>query len=125
MATSGVPPISHDSGPSGWISGATVSTEGGWPSLFTSGGLPESFVLEQFDLGREKLAMAFGNLLVGAVIAATGTLAACNMVPPPKTATEIDSQYGIPPGSVPAYLLRPDGLMINGLLPAQPYDTGG
>jgi hypothetical protein len=65
------------------------------------------------------------KLPVCAVIAATATLAACNFMPPPKTAAEIDDQYGIPQGSVPSYLLRPDGLMTNGLLPAQPYDTGG
>jgi hypothetical protein len=69
--------------------------------------------------------MSFRKLLAGAVVAATATLASCATVPPPKTAVEIDDQYGIPPGSVPSYLLRPDGLMTNGLLPAQPYDTGG
>jgi hypothetical protein len=30
-------------------------------------------------------------------------------------------KYGIPPYSVPANMLRPDGLMTNGLLPLQPY----
>jgi hypothetical protein len=69
--------------------------------------------------------MSFRTSLVGAVIAATASLAACSSASPPKTATEIDDLYGIPAGSVPSYLLRPDGLMTNGLLPAQPYDTGG
>jgi hypothetical protein len=70
--------------------------------------------------------MSFRKLSVCAVIAATATLlAACDRTPPPKTAAEIDDQYGIPPGSVPPNSLRPDGLMTNGLLPAQPYDSGG
>jgi hypothetical protein len=34
-------------------------------------------------------------------------------------------QYGIPYGSVPPDLLKPNGTMDNGLLPAQPWDTGG
>ncbi len=53
------------------------------------------------------------------------TLAACSTTaPPPNDPIAIDEQYGIPAGSVPPYLLRPDGVMTNGLLPAQPYDTG-
>jgi hypothetical protein len=70
--------------------------------------------------------MSFGKSFVGVVIAAmmTLTLAACASGPPPHDAIGIDEQYGIPAGSVPPYLLRPDGLMTNGLLPAQPYDTG-
>jgi hypothetical protein len=87
--------------------------------------LCQRVVMGHFDVVTENMAMSCRNLSVGAVIAATAMLASCSLVPPPKTATEIDSQYGIPPGSVPAYLLRPDGLMTNGLLPAQPYDTGG
>ena len=69
--------------------------------------------------------MSFRKLLVGATIAATATLTACSNYPAPKTAAQIDDQYGIPAGSVPSYLLKPDGSMTNGLLPAQPYDTGG
>jgi hypothetical protein len=62
--------------------------------------------------------------LVGVAIAAMTTfaLAACTSPPPSNDAIAIDAQYGIPPGSVPPYMLAPDGLMTNGLLPAQPYD---
>jgi hypothetical protein len=71
--------------------------------------------------------MSSSQSLVGVATAALTTfvLAACTQAPPGKDAIAIDAQYGIPPGSVPSYLLRPDGLMTNGLLPAQPYDTGG
>jgi hypothetical protein len=62
--------------------------------------------------------------LIGVAIAAMTTfaLAACTSPPPSSDAIAIDAQYGIPPGSVPPYMLTPDGLMTNGLLPAQPYD---
>jgi hypothetical protein len=71
--------------------------------------------------------MSSSQLLVGVAIAATTTLAlaACTSSPPGSNPIAIDEQYGIPPGSVPSSMLRPDGLMTNGLLPAQPYDTGG
>jgi hypothetical protein len=71
--------------------------------------------------------MLYGKSLVSIAIAALTTLAlaACDLAPPPHDAIGIDDQYGIPAGSVPSYLLRPDGVMSNGLLPAQPYDTGG
>jgi hypothetical protein len=62
------------------------------------------------------------NNLVDVAIAAMATiaLAACISAPPGNNAVDIDLQYGIPVDSVPSYLLRPDGLMTNGLLPAQP-----
>ena len=65
--------------------------------------------------------------LLGVALAVMTTLAlaACDSGPPPHDAIGIDDLYGIPAGSVPPELLRPDGLMTNGLLPAQPYDTGG
>jgi hypothetical protein len=71
--------------------------------------------------------MSSSQSLVGVAIAAMTTLAlaACTSAPPGNDPIAIDAQYGIPPGSVPSYMLRPDGLMTNGLLPAQPYDTGG
>lgn len=71
--------------------------------------------------------MSSGKSLLGAAMAATTlcALAACTSTPPPKTAADIDAQYGIPPETVPSYMLKPDGLMNNGLLPAQPYDTSG
>src|SRR5579859_2408434 len=37
----------------------------------------------------------------------------------PNTVAARDAAMGIQPNSVPANLLRPDGVMINGLLPAQ------
>jgi hypothetical protein len=73
--------------------------------------------------------MSSRQSLVGVAIAAITTLAlvACTTLPPPPhdDPIAIDAQYGIPAGSVPSYMLRPDGLMTNGLLPAQPNDTGG
>ena len=67
--------------------------------------------------------MSSSALLVGVTIAAMTTIAlvACTSPPPGNNAVDIDLQYGIPVDSVPSYLLRPDGLMINGVLPAQPY----
>jgi hypothetical protein len=70
--------------------------------------------------------MSSSKFVVRVAIAAMTALAlaACSTAPPPNDPIAIDEQYGIPAGSVPPYLLRPDGLMTNGLLPAQPYDTG-
>jgi hypothetical protein len=59
-----------------------------------------------------------------AVMTALAAAACSGTAPPPNDPIAIDEQYGIPVGSVPSYLLRPDGVMTNGLLPAQPYDTG-
>jgi hypothetical protein len=67
------------------------------------------------------------KLMVRVAIAAMTALAAAACMgpaPPPNDPIAIDDEYGIPAGSVPSYLLRPDGVMTNGLLPAQPYDTG-
>jgi hypothetical protein len=76
---------------------------------------------------REKPAVSFSKALVGVATAAMTTFAlvACTSPPSGNSAADIDAQYGIPAGSVPSYMLKPDGLMTNGLLPAQPYDTGG
>jgi hypothetical protein len=52
--------------------------------------------------------MAVGALVVG-----------CSTAPLPSTPATVDAAYGIPGGSVPANLQRPDGLLENGLLPAQ------
>jgi hypothetical protein len=71
--------------------------------------------------------MSSSKLVVRVAIAAMTALAlaGCSTTaPPPSDPIAIDEQYGIPAGSVPPYLLRPDGVMTNGLLPAQPYDTG-
>jgi hypothetical protein len=72
--------------------------------------------------------MSSSKFVVRVAIAAMTAvaLAACTAgpPPPPNDPIAIDEQYGIPAGSVPPYLLRPDGVMTNGLLPAQPYDTG-
>jgi hypothetical protein len=128
MRTSGTPPISRDQGRRPGFRSYSLDRKRmaiAVHACYSAGGFPERVVLVQFDLVREKLAMSFRDLLVGAVIAATATLAGCSSGPTPKTAAGIDSQYGIPVGSVPADLLRPDGSMKNGLLPAQPNDTGG
>ena len=71
--------------------------------------------------------MSSSRLLVGAPIAAIMAfgLAACSLEPPAQNAAGLDDQYGIPAGSVPPSMLKPDGSMSNGLMPAQPYDTGG
>ncbi len=71
--------------------------------------------------------MRFGWMMTERAIsvAVLVSLAACSSVPQGSSAEAIDARYGIPPDSVPAYLLQPNGLMTNGLLPAQPYDTGG
>lgn len=50
--------------------------------------------------------------------AAALALAACSSASPQND----DAAYGIPPGIVAPSLMRPDGLMINGLLPPQPGD---
>jgi hypothetical protein len=63
-------------------------------------------------------------VLIASVVIGLG-VAACTSTPPGNDPIAIDEQYGIPPDSVPPWMLRPDGLMTNGLLPAQPYDTGG
>ena len=58
-----------------------------------------------------------------AVGLAISGLAGCAPPPPVSGAAAIDGAYGIPPGTVPASLVRPDGLMINGLLPPNPNDA--
>ncbi len=70
--------------------------------------------------------MSSSQSSIGAAIAAMTTLAlaACTSAPPGNNAIAIDAQYGIPPGSVPSYKLKPDGLMTNGLPPAQPDNSG-
>ena len=60
-------------------------------------------------------------LFHGAIVAMTA-LAACKSTKAPNSAESIDDQYGIPPLSVPSHMLKSDGFMSNGLLPAQPYD---
>jgi hypothetical protein len=69
--------------------------------------------------------MSPSKLLTGLAIATMTLLSACNSGPPAKSAADIDDQYGIPPSSIPPDLLKPNGEMNNGLLPAQPYDSGG
>ena len=55
-------------------------------------------------------------LLLAATAAA---VVACSSGPPDNP----DAAYGIPHNIVAPSLLRPDGLMINGLLPPQPYSS--
>lgn len=54
---------------------------------------------------------------LAAAIAAAGTLAACATTPPNMPGPAVDAAYGLVPNPVPDELMRPDGLMINGLLP--------
>ena len=54
------------------------------------------------------------------MFAAAAVLAACTTTPPGENGAAVDAAYGIPPGAVPPYQLRPDGLLINGLLPLPP-----
>jgi hypothetical protein len=58
----------------------------------------------------------FGVLGVAAM---TAILGACSG-PVRGDAATVDSAYGIPPNTVPQEEMRPDGLMINGLLPLPP-----
>lgn len=60
--------------------------------------------------------------VTGVAVVATLALAACAPMPAPDTPATVDSDFAIPPGSVPPGMQRPDGLLINGLLPAQPDD---
>ena len=62
--------------------------------------------------------MALRATLLGAV-ALGALIAGCSTAPLPSTPATVDAAYGIPAGSVPANLQRPDGLLENGLLPAQ------
>lgn len=57
--------------------------------------------------------------LVGAVTLGSTLAAGCSTGPLPNTPQGVDAAYGIPSGSVPADLRRPDGMLKNGLLPAQ------
>ncbi len=66
----------------------------------------------------------YAALIAAAALTFAPTLiAGCATRPPPADpAAALDSRYGIPPGSVPASVQRPDSMLNNGLLPAQPYD---
>jgi hypothetical protein len=57
-------------------------------------------------------------LRLGTAFAAVAILTACTS---PKSPTSVDAKYGVPPYSVPSDMMKPDGFMTNGLLPAQPY----
>jgi hypothetical protein len=57
--------------------------------------------------------------LLGAVMLGCSLTAGCSGGPLPNTPASVDAAYGIPSGSVPAGLRRPDGMLKNGLLPAQ------
>jgi len=56
---------------------------------------------------------------IGAAALGASLCAGCSKVPLPNTPDAVDAAYGIPSGSVPADLRRPDGILKNGLLPAQ------
>lgn len=62
---------------------------------------------------------------VAIAVAAAFALAACSEGPPANDPVGIDAQDGIPADSISPGMLKPNGTMNNGLLPAQPYDTGG
>jgi hypothetical protein len=62
------------------------------------------------------------EFLFGIAIVALTSLAACRSAAPIDKAAAVDDRYGVPPFSVPPDLLKSDGFMTNGLLPAQPYD---
>ena len=57
--------------------------------------------------------------LLGVVTLGCTLAAGCSRGPLPNTPAGVDAAYGIPSGSVPADLRRPDGMLKNGLLPAQ------
>jgi hypothetical protein len=56
---------------------------------------------------------------MGVVALGASLCAGCSPGPLPNTPAGVDAAYGIPSGSVPADLRRPDGMLKNGLLPAQ------
>ncbi len=62
--------------------------------------------------------------LLGAGVAALAAvvLAGCSSTPLANTPAALDSAYGIPANSVPSEVERPDGMLYNGLVPAQPND---
>jgi hypothetical protein len=68
--------------------------------------------------GSTAVRMALCASLSGVVALSTLT-AGCSTAPLPSTPATVNAAYGIPAGSVPANLQRPDGLLENGLLPAQ------
>jgi hypothetical protein len=80
--------------------------------------------LRQFNGAKaEELAMTRARLLGLAVgIAAAAALAGCHTPPPGTPGEQVDYDYGISPNPVPKDLMRPDGLMINGLLPPNPNE---
>lgn len=58
--------------------------------------------------------------LVGILaIPAAFALAGCTTPPPANPIAARNAALGIEPDTVPSYLMRPDGLMLNGLLPEQ------
>ncbi len=57
---------------------------------------------------------------VGVAASVVVALAGCSAPPPGTSGDAVDAAYGIPPNSVPSEVMRPDGLMINGLLPLPP-----
>jgi hypothetical protein len=56
----------------------------------------------------------------GTIVLITLVATACSAPPPSSSGEAVDKAYGIPPGSAPPDLLRPDGLLDNGLLPLPP-----
>jgi hypothetical protein len=78
----------------------------------------------QFDMaGAEDRTMTRLRLLSLATgIAAAVALGGCYTPPPGTSGEAVDYDYGISPNPVPKDLMRPDGLMINGLLPPNPNE---
>jgi hypothetical protein len=68
---------------------------------------------------RSDCALLVRMTLLGAVTLGCTLAAGCSTRPLPNTPAGVDAAYGIPSGSVPADLRRPDGMLKNGLLPAQ------
>jgi predicted lipoprotein len=59
---------------------------------------------------------------IALVAAAALALSACSTPQHYSSGAALDAAYGIPPDSVPPYLMQPDGLLINGLLPKRPNE---
>jgi hypothetical protein len=84
-----------------------------------AGAIEADETIRQGLLGETDMAIRTALIRAGIVGLGAALLAGCSPSPLPNTPEAVDAAYGIPAGSVPALDRRPDGLLRNGLLPAQ------
>ncbi len=60
-----------------------------------------------------------GASATAAVVTVALALGGCASAWSGKSVKTLDTDLGVEPSTVPSYVMRPDGLMINGLLPEQ------